>query len=233
MSRNSNSHFEGAIILDDDGQSANNTGPISYIGFDKSVTADDESEGPRISGRSGGIEPPTFEAPQGSMYLPGLGQFVWHNVDGTTGGWVRLLQEGSFPPTPATPSPTYEGVISIDLPDTGAVLSQQTTFPFPATVQVAQVLKVTYYKLEAAGTANVTIQPNMVNAGVPEPFHAAPIALNVGWAAGFMDVVEPSDLFQTLTANVLFSGTFLRIDQVKALAGENNAVRVVIETRAP
>ncbi len=229
MSRNSNSHFEGAIILDDDGVSADNTGPISYFGFDKSPNATDESNGPRISGGQSFGDNPTFLAPQGSIYLPGLGQWVWHNVDGTTTGWVRLLQDGLLPPVGPTPTPVMEGVITLDLPDTGAVTTQTNTFPFPNGVRIGQVIRATYYKLEAAGTANVNVQTQFTIGPTIQDFHAAPVVLNVGWAAGFMSVVNPTDLFQDLTINVAFTGGQLNVIQTKSLAAENNAVRVIIE----
>ena len=229
MSRDSNSHFEGAIILDDDGVSPNNTGPISYFGFDKSPNATDESNGPRISGGQGFGDNPAFLAPRGSIYLPGLGQWVWHNIDGTTTGWVRLLQDGSLPAPLATPTPTMEGVITIDLPDTGAVLTQTNLFPFPNSVRIGQVIRATYYKLEASGTANVTVQTQFTLGPGTQDFHAAPVALNVGWAAGFMSVVNPADLFQDLTANVAFTGGQMNVIQTKSVPGENNAVRVVVE----
>lgn len=242
MSRDSNSHFEGAIIFDDDVDSGDNTGPVSYFGFGKNPsTSPDESIGPRVSGRRTATDP-SFVAPQGSIYLPGLGQFVWHNVDGTAGGWVRILQEGSFPRLPANPAPAYQGVITLDLPDTGGVLTQTNNFPFSAPsgfgtspIVIEEVVRVTYYKLEAAGNANVTVQTSFTSFGgaTVEPFHSAPIVLNAGHAGGFMDVVKPTNLFQTLQASP--SNPFnsvLRVEQVKSLAGENNAVRVVIEVIA-
>jgi len=241
MSRDSNSHFEGAIIFDDDGDSSDNTGPVSYFGFGKGPSGGpDESIGPRVLSRATATNP-TFLAPQGSIYLPSA-QFVWHNIDGTTGGWVRILQEGAFPAIPADPAPAYQGVITFDLPDTGAILSQQNNFPFPAPtaannqpIVIDEVTRVTYYKLEAAGTANVTVQTSFVTFGgaTVQPFHSAPVALNVGHAGGFMDVVKPTNLFQTLQATPLNpANSVLRVDQVKSLAGENNAVRVVIEVIA-
>jgi hypothetical protein len=241
MSRDSNSHFEGAIILDDDGDSSDNTGPIAYFGFGKGPSGGpDESIGPRVLAQRTFVDP-AFTAPQGSLFLP-RAQFVWHNIDGTPAGWVRIIQEGTFPAIPADPAPAYQGVISIDLPDSGAVTTQITEFPFTIPggannfpVVIDQVTRVTYYKLEAAGTANVTVQPSFVSFGgaTVEPFHSAPVVLNVGHAGGFMDVVKPTNLFQSLQATPLSPlNSVLRVEQVKSLAGENNAVRVVIEVIA-
>ena len=226
MSRDSNSHFEGAIILDDDGLSADGTGPISYVGFDKSLVTD-ESTGPRLSGRAtSGL--PAFVAPRGSIFMPGLDDWAWHNIDGTVTGWRRLLQEGQLPPAPAAPVPAIDGIISIDLPDTGANLTLDTDFPVPAGVDISQIADSWCFKLAAGGALGCTIQVTLIpNVGVPAIVWGAALVLNAVFASPHGARINPRDLNVVDTA-MIGGATTLRCTQVKANIGDNNAVRVCL-----
>tara|TARA_R110000824_G_scaffold93519_5_gene226105 strand:+ start:15469 stop:16170 length:702 start_codon:yes stop_codon:yes gene_type:complete len=232
MSRNSNSHFEGAIILDDTGTSPDGTGPISYVGFDKATLGNpDESAGPRISGEEHGGAP-GFDAPRGSVYLPGTGsvvnQFVWHNI-GTeiAPEWVRLIQEGRQP-TPVPGVPSIESSIVIDLPDTGAVLTLDTDIVMPDNAQLRSVQEIITYKLGATGAAGCTIQVTCDPAGVPIDAFSVPFVINQAFVSPFMTKAEPPDLARSM---FVVSGDTLRFSQAKLNVGDNNAVRVVMFCR--
>jgi hypothetical protein len=227
MSRDSNSHFEGAIILDDDGLSTDGTGPISYVGFDKSLVTD-ESAGPRLSGRATS-GPPAFIAPRGSIFMPGLDDWAWHNIDGTVTGWRRLLQEGQLPPAPAAPIPAIDGIIAIDLPDTGANLTLDTDLIIPAGVDISQIVDSWGYKLDASGALGCTIQVTIIPLlGVPQTVWGSPLVLNAIFATPHGARINPRDL-NVVDTSMIGGATTLRYTQVKANVGDNNAVKVCLE----
>ena len=221
MSRpGSNSHFEGAIILDDDGTSTDNTGPVSYVGFGMDPNSD-ESIGPRISGLRQGGTPlgGWFAAPVGSLYLSGTGdptRSVWHNIDGTVNGWVQLLQQGTLPVPSIPPTPSSGAYIIIDLPDTGALLTLDTDFIL--TWDISGILDTWAYKLDATGIATDTLMPILNGNNL----YAAVLPLIGLVGAGIGGRINPRDLLLTATAS---AGDTLRLTQNKALAAHNNAVR--------